>query len=195
MASKIIRCARPFSSATRPSLSALKNPFLIRLNRHEAFDAHLDKDALREARSWFQTFDPSKLPSGSTTYARSSGPGGQHVNKTETKATTVYGVKELLSLLPKNMHSSIRTSRYYVASSDSLQFQEQSQRSRTANETRNRRKLVDEITRIYKATTPAETSEEKKKKYEALGKIFHETRIKQKKFKSAKKQSRKGPTD
>lgn len=52
-----------------------------RLKRYEAFDAQLDKDALEEAREWFKSFDESQLPKGSTTYARSSGPGGQHVNK------------------------------------------------------------------------------------------------------------------
>lgn len=52
-----------------------------RLKRYDAFDATLDKEALAEARTWFQSFDMSQLPKGSTTYARSSGPGGQHVNK------------------------------------------------------------------------------------------------------------------
>ncbi|KAG5985159.1 hypothetical protein E4U55_000795 [Claviceps digitariae] len=193
MASKLIICSRPFLSIFRPSLRAVKVAHHVRLKRYDAFDAQFDKEALCEARSWFQTFDPSQLPKGSTTYSRSSGPGGQHVNKTETKATTVYGVKELLSLLPKHLHSSIRSSRYYVANNDSLTFHDQSQRSRTANENENRRKLMDEITRIYQATTPAETSLAKKKKFESIGKQFHESRLKQKKFASAKKQWRKGP--
>lgn len=53
----------------------------VRFKRYEAFDAQLDQDALAEARDWYQTFEPSQLPKGNTTYARSSGPGGQHVNK------------------------------------------------------------------------------------------------------------------
>ncbi|KAG6011044.1 hypothetical protein E4U21_000075 [Claviceps maximensis] len=168
MTSKIIIQSRPFLLTIRPSSVTLIAAHHIRSKRYDAFDAQFDKEALREARSWFQTFDPSKLPRGSTTYARSSGPGGQHVNKTETKAITVYAVKELLHLLPRNMHSSIRSSRYYVANNDTLTFHDQSQRSRTTNENENRRKLVDEITRIYKAATPSETSEATKKKYENM---------------------------
>jgi hypothetical protein len=52
-----------------------------RFKRYEAFDGNLDKDTLAEARSWYQQFEPSQLPKGTTTFARSSGPGGQHVNK------------------------------------------------------------------------------------------------------------------
>ncbi|KAG6011965.1 hypothetical protein E4U43_008015 [Claviceps pusilla] len=172
MASKISIYSRHFLSTIRPSPRTLGVAHHIRLKRYDAFDAQLDKEALCEARSWFQTFDASKLPRGSTTYARSSGPGGQNVNKiyvrTETKATTVYAVTELLSLLPKNLHGSIRSSRYYVAHNDSLTFHDQSQRSRTANEKENRQKLVDEIRRIYQVTTPAETSMATKKKYETM---------------------------
>ncbi|KAG5952829.1 hypothetical protein E4U53_007884 [Claviceps sorghi] len=168
MASKITNCSRVFLSAIRPSSRTLEIARHVRFKRYDAFDAQFDEEALREARSWFQAFDASKLPRGSTTYARSSGPGGQHVNKTETKATTVYGVKELLSLLPKNLHNGIRCSKYYVANNDSLTFHDQSQRSRTANEKENRRKLAAEILRIYHSTTPAETSVATKKKYEIM---------------------------
>lgn len=53
----------------------------IRFRRREAFGAELDQDAVAEAREWHQQFDATQLPQGNTTYARSSGPGGQHVNK------------------------------------------------------------------------------------------------------------------
>lgn len=62
----------------RPSLS-WSQP--VRFKRYEAYDAQLDQDALAEARLWYSSFDASQLPKGNTTYARSSGPGGQHVNK------------------------------------------------------------------------------------------------------------------
>lgn len=89
-------------------------------------------------------------------------------SRTETKATTVYSVRELLSVLPRNLHSGVRSSKYYIASNDSLTFQDQTHRSRSANADENRRKLVEEVTRIYQIATPAETSKEKKKKYEAM---------------------------
>lgn len=75
----------PPSKLIRPLGGTLRLAFLPRttkrLKRYEAFDTHLDKDALAEARSWFAKFDATQLPHGNTTYARSSGPGGQHVNK------------------------------------------------------------------------------------------------------------------
>ncbi|KAJ9428573.1 hypothetical protein QL093DRAFT_2571342 [Fusarium oxysporum] len=185
-------------------------PFAPRFKRYQAFDTGLDQEALSEARSWFQSFSPTQLPKGNTTYARSSGPGGQHVNKTETKAITAYPLGQLLPVLPKSLHPGIRKSRYYTATNDSLTFQAQDSRSRDANAEDNRRKLIEEVTSIYKDVIPAETSAEKKKKHEEMsvasfvekrlltsnsGRRFHETRIKQKKFTSAKKQSRRGPSD
>lgn len=71
-------------------------------------------------------------------------------------------------MLPKSLHSSVRSSRYYTANNDSLTFHAQTSRSRTTNQEDNRRKLMDEITRIYQENTPNETSEGKKKKYEEV---------------------------
>lgn len=71
-------------------------------------------------------------------------------------------------MLPKTLHASVRSSRYYTANNDSLTFHAQTTRSRTANQEDNRRKLLDEITHIYHDNTPNETSEEKKKKYEEV---------------------------
>jgi hypothetical protein len=88
--------------------------------------------------------------------------------RTETKALSAYPVRELVAVLPKSLHSSIRKSKYYTANSDSLTFQAQTSRSRDANAQDNRNKLVEEVTRIYHEATPAETSEEKKKKHEAM---------------------------
>lgn len=88
--------------------------------------------------------------------------------RTETKAITVYPVKELLAVLPPALHSAVRSSRYHTANNDSLTFQAQSHRSRTANLEENGRKLVDEITRIYNENIPAETSKEKKEKHKEM---------------------------
>lgn len=74
----------PAIASRQPRLSlslSLSQP--VRFKRYEAYDARLDQDALAEARVWYNSFDASKLPKGNTSYARSSGPGGQHVNKYE----------------------------------------------------------------------------------------------------------------
>jgi peptidyl-tRNA hydrolase ICT1 len=135
--------------------------------------------------------------------------------RTETKAVTVYPVKDLLAILPKSLHTAVRTSRYHTKSNDSLTFHAQVHRSRSANLEENGRKLMEEITRIYHANTPAETSDEKKKKHQdmyvtpyyracagALANMmhisaakFHESRMRSKKAHSSKKQSRRGFID
>ncbi|PNY23438.1 Peptidyl-tRNA hydrolase domain-containing protein [Tolypocladium capitatum] len=191
----IPRLPRRASSAAWPLRPSLTPFITTRLKRYEAYDAQLDRDALAEARSWFQRFDASQLPRGNTTYARSSGPGGQHVNKTETKATTAFPVKELLTMLPGSLHPSVRASKYYTAGNDSLTFQAQTHRSRMANTDENREKLLDEVARMYRENTPAETGGEKKKKHQQVEKRFHECRIKDKKLLGSKKQSRRGPSD
>jgi hypothetical protein len=65
-----------------PGTSSSSLPLCFaRFKRYEAYDKQFDQEALESARKWFQGFETTQLPAGSTTYARSSGPGGQHVNK------------------------------------------------------------------------------------------------------------------
>ncbi|KAK1658817.1 peptidyl-tRNA hydrolase domain-containing protein [Colletotrichum godetiae] len=162
----------------------------VRWARFQAFEADFDPEELEKARSWHKSFNGSQLPKGQTTYARSSGPGGQHVNKTESKAVTVWPIKDILPVLPKLLHQSIRGSKYYTARSDSLTFQAQTHRQRDANSEENQQKLIDEIIKIYQETVPGETSPDKKKKHAEIAKSFNEGRLRQKKQMSSKKQNR-----
>lgn len=68
---------------TRPKQSVLsKQPWILcRAHQNQAYDAAFDVEQLQEARKWHASFSSDCLPQGRTTYARSSGPGGQHVNK------------------------------------------------------------------------------------------------------------------
>ncbi len=70
-----------------PLASPLTSAGLVRSVGHQARDAGLDAQELAAARTWFQAFRPESIPKGSTTYSRSSGPGGQHVNKLDRPAT------------------------------------------------------------------------------------------------------------
>ncbi|KAH6653171.1 hypothetical protein BKA67DRAFT_310489 [Truncatella angustata] len=191
----MFRCVvSSFSKSQTPSL--VGRPLVhVGSIRNQAFDAAFDQDDLAEARKWHTSFDEHDLPKGQTSFSRSSGPGGQHVNKTETKATTVWPVFELTRMLPKLMHSPLRSSRYYTSRTDSLTIQAQTQRSRSANTDENFDKLVEEIRRIYREAVPGVTNTKKAKKYEALEKAFHENRVTSKKQQSAKKASRKGSLD
>lgn len=76
---------RRASTLTRPFLQVSQARVINRFKRYEAFDAQFDSELLEEARAWYQGFDASQLPKGSTTFARSSGPGGQHVNKYDSR--------------------------------------------------------------------------------------------------------------
>lgn len=165
---------------------------LLRTVRYQAHDAMLDQDDLDEARRWYTSFTEVSIPQGQTTYSRSSGPGGQHVNKTESKATSVWPVSELSKGMPKLMRSALRSSRYYSMRNDAITIQAQTQRSRTANTDENHQKLFQELRRIYEEHVPSATSNEKIKKHEAIEKAFHNSRLKAKKQQSSKKASRKG---
>lgn len=160
--------------------------------RHQAYESGFDEEKLQEARKWHKTFQLASLPEGDTAFSRASGPGGQHVNKTETKATTTWPLKQLLGVLPGLLHQSLRSSKYYSQRTDSISIQAQTERSRSANRDENHQKLYDELRRLYKNTVPGETSLDKTHKYEALRKSANETRIKSKKQHASKKQSRKG---
>ncbi|OHF04432.1 peptidyl-tRNA hydrolase domain-containing protein [Colletotrichum orchidophilum] len=190
LATSMFRSVRP----------ALKIPFIrplqpVRWARFQAYEADFDPEELEKARSWHRSFNGSQLPKGQTSFARSSGPGGQHVNKTESKAVTVWPIKDILPVLPKLLHQGIRESKYYTARSDSLTFQAQTHRQREANSEENQQKLVDEIKRIYQETVPGETSPDKKKKHAEIAKSFNEGRLRQKKQLSSKKQNRRSSFD
>ncbi|KAL1899196.1 hypothetical protein Sste5346_003118 [Sporothrix stenoceras] len=161
-------------------------------DRYSAFDSGFDPEDLQATRQWRQKLAQDALPKGNTTFSRSSGPGGQHVNKTETKATTVWAVHELMGALPTLLRDRIRTSRYYTKATDSLTIQAQAERSRTANAEANREKLFEELVALYEATVPGEARPEKVAKYKAVEKSFHSARIKEKKKLSSKKQFRRG---
>ncbi|KAK3319899.1 hypothetical protein B0T19DRAFT_433277 [Cercophora scortea] len=193
---KQLRCPvfRAVIRARPAKQEALFVHVIQRFVRHQAFDAGLDPEQLAEAREWHKSLQPSSLPRGNTSFSRSSGPGGQHVNKTESKATTTWPVSQLLAFLPQQLHAGIRASRYYSKRNDCISIQAQTQRSRSANEEENHQKLFDEIQSLYSEVVPGESSPDKARKYEALKKSANEARIRMKKTQSSKKLSRKGPS-
>lgn len=88
--------------------------------------------------------------------------------RTETKAISVFPVKDILAVIPPILHPSIRMSPYYTAGSDSLTFQAQTHRSRTANADENRQKLAAVIAELYDEKVPAETGSDKHAKYKEV---------------------------
>ncbi|TLD06687.1 uncharacterized protein PgNI_08342 [Pyricularia grisea] len=177
----LTRTVLKLTHPTRPLV--LKRPF-----RRGANNVELDPIALNEARDWKKSATVNILPLGQTVYSRSSGPGGQHVNKcvycalssasrlqlltrdlrTESKATTTWSLDVLLPCLPKVLHSSLKESKYYVKGTNSIAMQAQTSRSRDVNTQENHNKLFEEIQRIYSATVPGETTQATTDKYKAL---------------------------
>lgn len=73
----VMRLSAQRALVSRPPLPVLRH----RTFQTQAYEASFDQDELQEARKWRAAFAESQLPLGETTYSRSSGPGGQHVNK------------------------------------------------------------------------------------------------------------------
>ncbi|KUI62740.1 hypothetical protein VP1G_09858 [Cytospora mali] len=191
----MVRLPSLVSCSAQPPTPIVRLAPWRRFARYQAFDASLDPDDLAEARKWRQSFNEDSIPKGDTTFARSSGPGGQHVNKTETKAITTWSVPELHRVLPKMMHPLLRLSKYYVKGKDCVSFAAQTKRDRNANAEDNRAKLLEELHRMYSDAVPGDTSVEKRKKHGALEKASREARLRSKKFQSSKKQARKGNSE
>ncbi|ETN45382.1 uncharacterized protein HMPREF1541_09213 [Cyphellophora europaea CBS 101466] len=161
--------------------------------------SHLED--LSEARRWYkETFstDPdSAIPQtlGEISYSRSSGPGGQNVNKINSKAQLRVPVGQLCGHLPVALHPGIRASRYYADKTDSLLFQADESRKATINKDTCYRKLSELVRDVYRAAVPGETSDEQKEKVQKLKKSENEARLKLKKKQSSKKAARSRSSD
>ncbi|TIC34358.1 hypothetical protein E3Q09_03069 [Wallemia mellicola] len=93
----------------------------------------LDEQTQFIAREWLKKLQKFKIPEESVdfTFSRSSGKGGQNVNKTSSKATARMQVKQ--NWLPKYVHNALREDAHYVKSSDSVVVSDSSTRSAAQN--------------------------------------------------------------
>ncbi|DAA75055.1 TPA_exp: Peptidyl-tRNA hydrolase domain protein [Trichophyton benhamiae CBS 112371] len=154
-------------------------------------------DELRAARTWLAQLTVETIPRSicAVSFSRSSGPGGQNVNKVNSKATIKVPMSALLPLVPKILHPSIRSSRYYAENSQALVIQADESRKQSQNLNACFDKLTSMIAEAGRAAVPGETSPEQKKKVQKLQKAANEARIRMKKAHSNKKSSRKGRSD
>ncbi|KAL1621997.1 hypothetical protein SLS56_008941 [Neofusicoccum ribis] len=152
------------------------------------------EEDLAAARRWLQTLDPETIPKSicDVSFSRSSGPGGQNVNKVSSKATLRVPLDALLPLLPALLHQEVRSSRYHAANSNALVIQSDDSRKQTDNVHACFRKLHQLILDAGKTAVPGETSEEQKERVRKLEKAGNEARLKMKKVHSSKKSARKG---
>lgn len=149
---------------------------------------HTESDHLA-ARQWLAKFDIHTIPRnlGQITFSRSSGPGGQNVNKygsacssiqedmelmvvgrVNSKATARFQMKDLISIVPSMLHRQLRRSQYYAPNSESLVIQADSHRKQRDNVDQCFQVLRDLILTAGKITVRGETSPEQKARVKGL---------------------------
>ncbi|KAJ5924582.1 hypothetical protein N7466_008769 [Penicillium verhagenii] len=152
------------------------------------------------ARKWLKTLDSQTVPRqvGELSFSRSSGPGGQNVNKANsggrvnTKATLKVPFAALLPLVPRLLHPKLQASRFAAERSQALVFHSDESRKQASNVDSCFDKLHQLLESSAKAVIPGETSPEQKDRVHKLQRAQNESRLKSKKFQSDKKSNRRG---
>ncbi|KAF4547715.1 RF-1 domain-containing protein 1 [Elsinoe fawcettii] len=148
------------------------------------------EDDIKQARAWLERFNSDTLPRNifDFSFSRSSGPGGQNVNKVNSKATLKVSLSSLQPLIPRVLWASIAYSRY--AATNELIIQTDDSRKQQENVDRCIVKLNELIIQAGKENVPGETSAAQKSRVKNLQRSANEGRLKAKKFKSDKKSAR-----
>ncbi|KAK3117136.1 hypothetical protein LTR53_001793 [Teratosphaeriaceae sp. CCFEE 6253] len=165
-----------------------------RLTRAYAAGRHgaTDEAELDAARKWLAKLDSETIPRSicDVTFSRSSGPGGQNVNKVSSKASLRVPTSSLLPLLPSLLRPHILSSRYHAAKGNDIVIQADDSRKQTDNVTACFRKLNELISQAGREAVPGETSVEQTKRVEMLQKAEAAGRRRMKEFQSKKKSTR-----
>ncbi|ORY22581.1 hypothetical protein BCR39DRAFT_601052 [Naematelia encephala] len=117
------------------------------------------------ARAWVEGFELGDVPKGACEvgYSRSSGPGGQHVNKTNSKASLRCDLGPALGVwLPRFVLAPLSKSPYYHPNPPSLLVNSQETRSSMTNLETAQRKLYEAIFNAAKSVIVGETTQETK---------------------------------
>ncbi|KAL9055033.1 MAG: hypothetical protein Q9162_003798 [Coniocarpon cinnabarinum] len=155
-----------------------------------------EEEDFKKARSWLASFTGVPEHIYDVSYSRSSGPGGQNVNKVNSKATMKVDLNGLLAILPPVLHNGIRQTSYCADRSTSLVISCDESRKQADNRAGCETRLRDLIRDVGRSVVPGETSPETKKRVKQHQAAEKEARMRMKKFQSAKKSSRrKGSSD
>ncbi|KAA8622630.1 RF-1 domain containing protein [Pyrenophora tritici-repentis] len=155
-------------------------------------------DELQAARKWLAELHAEAIPLqsiGELSFSRSSGPGGQNVNKVNSKATLKVPLDTLLRHVPVALHSDIRRSRYVAAKSNTFIVQADDSRKQSDNAQSCYKRLYQAIAEAAQRAVPSETSAEQARRVKLLQQFDNERRLKHKKQQSAKKTSRRSRGD
>lgn len=175
-------------------ITILRARFVSTLQRRSYAD--FSKKEIDAAKAWLEKFSPSQIPANifSIAYSRSSGAGGQKVNKTSSKATVSLEPHQWMNpqfcyWIPKPILSQIAESKIrYETKTGGILIQSDLTRNRDTNTDECFKKLLNEI----KAKTffEGEVSEEDKQKWEEVKQVSKEKRLFNKKIQGEKKKLR-----
>ncbi|KAI5969157.1 hypothetical protein CANMA_001824 [Candida margitis] len=179
------------------SIQALRTSWRPLRNFNQVFPRLCSNSTdIQKSKEWLQTFDSSQIPRHLFTisYSRSSGPGGQKVNKTSSKATVALEEGEWLRSstcywIPTPVRQQLREKPIrYETKSRGLLIQCDTTRSRDQNTEECFSRLLEEIkSKVY---FPGEVKEEDKAKWAQLEEDFKERKKFNKKKQSDKKRNR-----
>jgi peptidyl-tRNA hydrolase ICT1 len=116
----------------------------------------------------------------------------RHSHRTSSKATLRVSTASLLERIPKLLHPSILSSRYYAAKSSDLVIQADDSRKQAENVESCFKKLHEVIIRAGDEAVPGETSAEQSQRVVKLQKAEAAGRKKLKQYLSSKKSARRG---
>ncbi|KAH8693036.1 peptidyl-tRNA hydrolase domain protein [Talaromyces proteolyticus] len=184
----------PVLTQSRAILTIIRPTSFLVPKRSFAHANGKDEEELKKAREWLANFSRNTIPRSICTasFSRSSGPGGQNVNKVNSKATLKVPLISLLPLVPPIIHERLRSSRYLADRSDSLVIQSDEDRKQSSNLESCFSKLYKLIEASAREVIPGETSQEQKDRVKTLKRAEGEGRLKMKKLQSLKKSSRRG---
>ncbi|SCU91068.1 LAMI_0E04610g1_1 [Lachancea mirantina] len=147
--------------------------------------------------TWLRGLSPSTVPKSQfiVKYTRSSGPGGQNVNKVSSKCTLKLNeFSQPTTWIPQEVQQQLisKKMRYYNPTSDTLVIQSDKFRSRDANRQDCLEKLVETIKTTCFFTEPTEQATVDR--WNSIKKNSNERRLRNKKLSGQKKKARYEPT-
>ncbi|KAF8475808.1 hypothetical protein BDZ91DRAFT_710358 [Kalaharituber pfeilii] len=164
-----------------------------------ASDAAKDSEEdFQEARRWLSQFTPDSIPREfcDISCSRSSGPGGQNVNKLNTKATLRFDLQKARRYIPDLIMAKIQAdpqARRYMTKQNELLIQSDTYRKQGDNIDDCFRRLHRAIVDV--AALPGETSAEQKERVAKLQREEDQCRMRMKKMHSSKKDARRSKGD
>lgn len=158
-----------------------------------AYSTSPDTENVEKCRQFLKQLARHTIPKNSykLAFSRSSGSGGQNVNKVSTKATLTLSEEFIYRYLPKEVYLQLKAKNYRYFNKLGLEIVIQSDLTRLREQNIDDcfKKLVSLIREnVYFRNT--ENDAENKQKWEKIKKRTNEERIRQKKMVSQKKRDR-----